>query len=167
VTLLAIDPGSNIGWALFSLANGEEIGRGVMRFPQFAHSLHYKPQQDVAKLAFTTRSNTARPQYAVKKVVYESWYTNPDMSLGGSTGVASEVIGVLKYLCHQADITPVAQRSAILRPTSLHARYEWPRTKTGNEKHLPDEDAAYLHGFHYLVSNGILRPNQDELRKTL
>lgn len=159
MTLLAIDPGKNIGWALFSLANGEEIGRSVMDFDLFSHSLNYRPRVSTDKLVFTPRKAvTARSEYLVKEIVYESWYLDPDIPQGGSVGNASEVIGVLKYLANQAGIPIHSQRSAILPVAMKHTGFRKPLTKTGKEKHLPDEDSAYLHGMYRLISTGVATP---------
>lgn len=165
MTLLSIDPGKNIGWALFSLANGEEVGRGVMDFDLFSHSLNYRPRVSPNRLVFTPRKAvTARSEYLVKEIVYESWYLDPGTPQGGSVGNASEVIGVLKYLALQAGIPIHAQRSAILPVAMKHAGYEKPMTRNGREKHLPDEDSAYLHGMYRLIGTGTVQPpNQPPL----
>lgn len=161
MTTLAIDPGGNIGWALFS-PEGKEIGRGVMDFRLFSHSLHYKPSLYRDRLVFTPRGiATERSTYPVRRLVYESWFTDPGTPQGGSQGPAQEVIGVLKYLCLQAGITPVPQRSAILPVAMKHCGYELPVTRGGNQKHLPDQDSAWLHGMEYLIANGEVSPPND------
>lgn len=161
MTLLAIDPGARIGWALFG-NDHEEIGRGVMDFTLFSHSIHYKPSQAVNRIMFSPRGvERALAVVAVSEVVYESYYQDPGVKQGGSTGPAQEVIGVVKYLCLQAGIEPVAQRSAILPVAMAHCGYEKPKTRNGNDKHLPDEDSAWLHGMEYLISKGRIRPPHD------
>lgn len=162
MTILSIDPGERIGWALFD-DFGTEIGRGVMDFKTFSHSIHYKPQMYREHIMFMPRGIArATAALPVDEVVYESFYHDPGVKQGGSTGPAQEVIGVVKYLCLQAGIAPTAQRSALVvgerSPAVIHTGYEYPRTKTGNPKHLPDEDAAWLHGMYYLIQTKVIEP---------
>lgn len=161
VTTLSIDPGANIGWALFSVA-GEEMARGVMDFIEFSHSLHYKPTIDPEVLFFTVRGTSLpRSVYPVTKLIYESFFLDPGVPQGGSTGPTQEVIGVLKYLCLQSGIEVYEQRSAILPVAMKHCGYEPPVTRNGNKKHLPDDDSAWLHGMEHFISKGIIRPPND------
>lgn len=160
MTLLSIDPGARIGWALFT-DEGEEIGRGVYDFRLFSHSIHYKPTRYPDKILFTSREGDNQGEHLVDQVVYESYYLDPGKPQGGSTGPAQEVIGVVKYLCLQAGIEPAAQRSAILPVAMKHWGYEPPVTRTGNKKHLPDQDSAWLHGKYRLTDLGVLTPPID------
>jgi hypothetical protein len=141
MAVLSIDPGGNIGWAVFR-DDGGLLAKGKMKFDLFAHSLHYKPAAGSTTLTFVPRgSNIA--EVKISKVVYESYYLDPDRPQGGSTGPAQEVIGVLKYLCLQAGIEPVAQRAVILRVAMQHEGY------VQDKAHLPDEDSAELHGRYF------------------
>lgn len=145
--ILSIDPGKRIGWALFD-GMGEEIGRGVMDFKQFAHSLHYKPRQSAETLSFMARGALDEGPHEVTHVVFEAYYLDPGTKQGGSTGPAQEVIGVLKYLCLQAGIEWGEQRSAILPVAKVHHGY------VQRVQHLPDQDSAWLHGMYYMVDQG-------------
>jgi hypothetical protein len=163
VTTLSIDPGGTIGWALFD-DRGGEIGRGKMDFETFSHSIHYKPQLSYDQIQFMPRGIArATAGLMIDEVVYESFYQDPGIKQGGSTGPAQEVIGVVKYLCLQAGIHPTAQRSALLPVAMKHHGYEPPVTKTGNPKHLPDEDSAWLHGMYYLTFMGKIKPRDATL----
>jgi len=157
MTLLSIDPGSNVGWALFD-DRGDEIARGVYPFVKFIHSIHYKPTRYPNRVIFTARDSEADGEHLVDKVVYESWYQDPGTPQGGSQGPAQEVIGILKYLSAQAGIEPAAQRSAILPVAMKHWGYEPPVTRSGNKKHLPDQDSAWLHGKYRLTALGVIQP---------
>jgi hypothetical protein len=175
VTLLSIDPGKRIGWAVFA-NNGTEIGRGVLDFERFAHSLNYRPGVSYDRLIFTPRGVEGKDHHMdngtlkIRDLTYESFYSDPGVKQGGSIGEAQEVIGVLKYLCLQAGIIPHAQRAALVvgqdSPAVRLTGYEYPLTSTGNEKHLPDEDAAWLHGMYRLIDTGVIRPPHD-VRDTL
>jgi hypothetical protein len=160
MTVLIIDPGETVGWALFD-DWGTELGRGKMPQTLFWHSIHYKPQRSVREIFFTPRNSRLSGTVGVDEVVYESFYLDPGVKQGGSTGPAQEVIGVLKYLCAQAGIEPTAQRSAILPVAMKHCGYQTPLTRNGKPKHLPDEDSAWLHGMHYFIGEGIISPPHD------
>jgi len=158
--LLSIDPGETTGWAIFDF-NGKLISKGAYDRETFDHAFMRRG------IVLTFADRPRRIEYKITRVVCESFYTDPDIPQGGSQGGAQKVIGIVERECRLADVPLVMQRSAILNTAVIHAGYEWPMTRTGNKKHLPDEDSAYLHGFYYFVDRGIIHPNREALEATL
>ena len=148
MTLLAIDPGRSkllpsIGYALFTDA-GAEIERGEITWGQLCTSYTFNEWGD-SQLVFddSKRSRT------VHEVVVENFINNT-RSRGGQTNGTSEVIGALEILATQAAVPFTRQPNTILPVAKLHAGY------VDRRKHLPHQDAAYLHGYYYLVGKGVL-----------
>ena len=151
MTLLAIDPGrsvkASIGWALFG-ANGptdwREIDRGELTWAELCRYLRLHDIDWVDPgLAFK--------EWFITEVVIEN-FVNNTRSRGGQTNGTSEVIGAVEILATQAGVSFTRQPNTILPVAKLHAGYEQ------TLKHLPHQDAAFLHGYYYLVSKGRLQP---------
>ena len=87
----------------------------------------------------------------ITEVVIENFVNNP-RSRGGQTNGTSEVIGAVEILAAQAGVPFTRQPNTILPVAKLHAGYEQ------KLKHLPHQDAAFLHGYYYLVSKDRLQP---------
>ena len=154
MTLLAIDPGrsvkeASIGYCIFG-TNGpkdwREIERGSLMWDDFVKKLVVRdegPNVVTPWLAFD--------DYYIEEVVIENFINNT-RSRGGQTNGTSEVIGAVEYACIKGDTPFKRQPNTILPVAKLHAGYEQ------TLKHLPHQDAAFLHGFYYLVGKGRLTP---------
>lgn len=147
MTLLAIDPGRSvkpsIGWSLFSTDPGHELMRGELTWDQLVIAL--QPWTLGTASFFDHEGGWTR----VHEVVIENFINNPK-SRGGQTNGTSEVIGAVEFFCAQNEVPFTRQPNTILPVAKLQAGY------TDTHKHLPHEDAAFLHGFHYLVGKGVL-----------
>ena len=150
MTLLAIDPGRSkllpsIGYALFTDA-GAEIERGELTWDGLWQSLWLYAGRG-SGLSFTLLGPLRH--FSIKAVVIENFINNPK-SRGGQTNGTSEVIGAVEFLCAQGDVPFTRQPNTVLPVAKLHAGY------VDRRKHLPHQDAAYLHGYYYLVGKGVL-----------
>jgi hypothetical protein len=143
VTTLAIDPGKRIGYAIFE--DGKETLRGVTDWEQLCRRL-----DGGARLRYA--------DYRITEVVIENYVNDPGTPQGGQENPAAEVIGAVRILCVQTDTPFTRQPASILSVAMKHAGYTPPVTRTGNKKHLPDEDSAFLHGFYYEISRGRAQP---------
>ena len=155
MTLLAIDPGKRIGYALFTDA-GEDIERGVIQFDDW-FSEPYRAVE-IVNLLPTRKPNLLFKErcYEITQLVVEGFRHDPDIPQGGSLHEASQIVGSVKTLAAVTN-TPIAvQYSRILPVAMMHAGYEPPKTRTGNKKHLPDEDSAWLHGRYWLTERGVI-----------
>lgn len=149
MTLLSIDPGKRIGYALFT-DEGEDIERGVIQFDDWFES-------ENASIPVPTFLNFFKNgvNYDITQLVVEGYRHDPTVQQGGSLHEASQIVGAVKMLSALSG-TPIAvQYSRILPVAMMHAGYEPPVTKTGNKKHLPDEDSAWLHGRYWLTEQGV------------
>ena len=152
MTLLSIDPGrakkASIGYCLFT-EKGEEITRGEMTFEQLVWALYF----DRSGVTFMGRS--------IYTIVIENFVNNAK-SRGGQTNGTSECIGAVEYVAIRGETDMIRQPPAILPVAKLQAQY------VDRLGHLPHQDSAYLHGFYYLVSIGVLQPKglADTLKST-
>ena len=145
--MLAIDPGravkASIGYALFDSDSGAELFRGEMTWEDLVTSYHFDYD---GWLCFDTGVSRL-----ITEVVIEN-FVNNTRSRGGQTNGTSEVIGAVEILATQAGVPFTRQPNTILPVAKLHAGYEQ------TLKHLPHQDAAFLHGYYYLVSKDRLQP---------
>ena len=140
MTLLAIDPGIRIGWALFR-TDGSEVARGVTNWDGLFSNLGNWDDELVWW-----------PKWKIDHLVVEDYIGRPGAKNGGQHFDASEVIGGLRLLANQTNTLIVRQRAVdVLKVAALHAGYKLPKG------HLPDQDSAYLHGYYRLEQLGILR----------
>ena len=158
MTVLALDGGKNIGYALFT-DTGEEIDRGVTDYRYF-----FSPYNDpyynffqVFDLDLGLGNHVAFQGYVISTIVVEGIMHNPMINQGGSQRWESQVEGAARMLGVIASVKVVVQRPGdALATTLMHEGLEWPKTKTGRKKHLPDDLAAWLHGRYYFRSIGVL-----------
>lgn len=151
MTLLAIDPGKRIGYALFETTGGE-IERGVIQFDEwFMPSWEGGPlesEEFMSCLKF-------RDRY-IDQIVVEGYRHDPRVSQGGSLHWASQIEGAVKMAGALHGVPVAVQYASSLAVAKIIAGYKDPVTKTGKKKHLPDEDSAYLHGMYWLRSQDIV-----------
>lgn len=157
--LLAVDPGRaktpSIGWCMFD-HTGEELARGVLTWDDLVK--HLKLERGLVG----THTWLSFNGFFIECVVVEDFINDPKRTArGGQRNGASEVIGALEMMAAQADdVLFVRQKPDKLAPAAAHTGYKIPinpRTKRPLS-HMPHEDAAYLHGYYYLESVGILEP---------
>jgi len=152
VTLLAIDGGDkNVGYALFT-DEGEEIERGVITFENFEEwfwlgldrELMFSPPLD-------------GPIHEITQLVVEGYRHDPGVKQGGSIHGASQIEGAVKILGAVTGIPVTVQYAGQALPVAKQITgYTGDLTKTGNKKHLPDQDSAWLHGIYWLHCNEII-----------
>lgn len=156
MTILAIDPGKRIGYALFT-DKGSEVERGIVQFddwflaPKYEKGLEIRDNDDGSgnRLLFLCA-------WYIDKLVVEGFTHDPTVKQGGSQHEASQIIGSVKTFGQQTETPVYVQPASILSVAMLITGYEKPVTRTGNKKHLPDEDSAWLHGRYWLHANEIL-----------
>lgn len=132
--LLSVDPGDNVGYALWD--GGTCYENAVVRRPVFMDML-------------------ARGYFeGVDKVVAENFrlFRGRAQRQTGSKMPASIVLGALELWCRMHGIWLTTQEPGILPIASKHANRPLPAG------HCPDDLSAYLHGFEYLVTNDVLKP---------
>lgn len=161
MTLLAIDPGRSykgddtIGWSMFR-EDGSEFKRDRISWDLMARSLWVRglhDEEDIGRgqLWFSPYMYGG---YRVLEVVCEDFVNDPKSARGGQRNGPSECIGAIEILATQAGVPFHRQRSEALGPAKLHA----PKDSWADLKHLRHEDAAYLHGYEFLVRQGRLQP---------
>lgn len=150
MTILAIDPGKRIGYALFTDA-GEEIERGVVQFDDW-----FKNFWSDGLFRLYDSALEFKEDHDIYQLVIEGYRHDPRVGQGGSLHEASQIIGSVKMMAALARVPLEVQFSRILPVAQIIAGYKPPVTKTGNKKHLPDEDSAYLHGMYWLRAQGII-----------
>lgn len=150
MTLLAIDPGrsvkeASIGYCVFQDVSGHgdirEMERGEIAWHGLVHLLRPYPASLLLRFK----------DVSISEVVVEN-FVNNTRSRGGQTNGPSEVIGAIEYAAALCGTPFTRQPNTILPVAKLHAGYEQ------KLKHLPHQDAAFLHGYYYLVSKGLLTP---------
>ena len=147
MTLLAIDPGRGvkptIGYCLFNMKTGEEIERGELDWQGLVNAM-FASREGLYFYVSTTKS------YIVNTIVIEDFVNDPRVHRGGQRNGTSEVIGAVEFTAAQCYVPFYRQDRSMLNAAKLHAQY------TDTHKHLPHKDAAYLHGYHWLVGQGIV-----------
>lgn len=149
MTILSIDGGKNVGYALFT-NKGEEIERGVIDFDTFFR-WETGPfiQYDGGWLHFKDRN--------ISRIIVEGFRHDPNVKQGGSLHWASQVEGAVKMIHTLTGLPIHVQYAGQALPVAMGITgYEKPVTKTGNKKHLPDQDSAWLHGIYWLHCNEII-----------
>lgn len=153
MTILSLDGGKNIGWALFTDI-GIDIDRGVVSYLEFFGK---QPPLTVFDRDTGNGNELSWTGYIVDVLVVEGIRHDPNISQGGSQRWESQVEGAARFAAAVAEHVELAvQPPNILPVTLMHESMEWPVTRTGKKKHLPDELAAWLHGRYYLRSVGVL-----------
>jgi hypothetical protein len=133
----SIDPGERIGFARW-WDDGTFIEKEVLDFQSFLAMLHHRTNDEIMD---------GDPQPSV--IVCEQWAFRPGQTGRGDTMVSAQVIGALRSYFWPGELT--FQDSGILRVTAMHCGLKVPKG------HIPDEDSAYLHGFHYFERIGVLK----------
>ena len=128
MNVLALDPGTTTGYALFKGEDGELFGSGVMGKDTVI------PWIDAVKPGL---------------IIYEAYRNRPYVKQGGSDMPASQVIGKIKEWCRANNVHYVEQDPSVL-PIAL----KWAGIKQP-KGHLSDENSAIAHGVYYLQKHGI------------
>lgn len=152
MTLLAIDPGRSykgektIGISLWWDNSWSETMREAVSFETLVSRLEIRNDG-----VYATTPWLGYGDYCVHEVVIEDFINN-EKSRGGQRNGTSECIGAVEFACAKAGVPFTRQSNTLLPVAKLHAGYEQ------KLKHLPHQDSAYLHGYEYLVSKGVLKP---------
>ena len=145
MTLLAIDPGKNVGWSLWLGDPFIEYSRGVFDFEH----IHYRFDLYSGKLWFRAGDRF----FQVDEIVVENYIGRPGQKNGGQRFWGPESLAKVEMYGELAHLPVTRQRPVdALEPAIMHSGYK--RTA----KHLPDQDSAYLHGFYYLETKGLISP---------
>lgn len=135
MTVLSIDPGESIGFAEWTLEG----------------DLLYKDKYDLGyfmqKMEWVIQSQT------VHTMIVEQWAFDPGKTQRGNKMISSQVIGMATLAAYMGRAELVFQDRRVLKIAALHAGVEIP--KNG---HFDDDVSAYLHGFYYFETKGILEP---------
>lgn len=150
MTTLALDGGENVGYALFT-DRGEDITRGVVKHTQFFEKVWEGGVFSTYESGFLYGFG-----YMIDTIVVEGIRHNPMINQGGSQRWESQVEGAARILSAVTDVKLVVQQPSILPVALMHESMEWPKTRTGKKKHLPDDLSAWLHGRYYLRSVSVL-----------
>lgn len=151
MTLLAIDGGKNVGYALFA-DGGEEIERGVILFDDWFVTGPYLASF-TQELCFLRNGLS----YGISQLVVEGFRHDPNVKQGGSLHWASQIEGAVKMLGAVTGVPVTVQYSGQALPVAKEITgYTGDLTKTGKKKHLPDQDSAWLHGIYWLHCNEVI-----------
>lgn len=155
MTVLSIDGGKNVGYALFT-EEGEEIERGVIDFEDFFKEFKIGISVDW----YSEEADIEWPKFKgmdINQFVVEGFRHDPSIKQGGSLHWASQIEGAVKMLGAVTEIPVAVQYAGQALPVAmLITGYEKPTTRTGNKKHLPDQDSAWLHGRYWFHCQGAL-----------
>lgn len=157
--ILSIDGGKNIGYAIWSVKGSE---MSLLENEVMPHTEFFDPEPEFEQ-AFEIRDYDLGNGnelfflgHRIETIVVESIRHNPKISQGGSQRWESQVEGACRMIGTLVKgVEVVYQPASILPVAMIHAGYEKPVTKNGNPKHLPDDDAAMLHGVYYAESKGL------------
>lgn len=150
MTLLAIDGGKNVGYALFT-GKGEEIERGVIDFDTFFRDLQVSGHDQI--LFHSDKSG----DWEVGQLVVEGFRHDPNVKQGGSLHWASQIEGAVKMISARTGVPATVQYAGQALPVAKEITgYTGDLTKTGKKKHLPDQDSAWLHGIYWLHCNEVI-----------
>lgn len=131
---ISIDPGDTVGVATWN-ENGQLIWKSKMSLDEFIEWCDTYPDRDVSTVIvedFTLRGHQAYRQR-------------------GSKLKASQGLGVAKAFAKRVRAKLVVQQPTILNIAAMH-------TGTKIVSHYSDDVSAFLHGYYYFESIGILRP---------
>lgn len=132
MNVLSVDPGDKrVGWALWT-ESGELKGNGILDPDKF--------------LSMLIRTN------GLSTIITEDWRLRKERQKAGRPMLSSEVIGMLRYHAEATGCALIRQNPGILRITAMHADIKLPKG------HIPDDVSAYLHGYWFFESAGILAP---------
>ena len=149
MNLLAIDPGKNVGWSFWWGDPIYEYARGVFNFEHIRH--WFLLEDDSLGLTLWFRAGEGYCQ--VDELVIENYIGRPGQKNGGQRFWGPESLAKVELFGELAGIPVTRQRPVdALEPAIMHSGYK--RTA----KHLPDQDSAYLHGFYYLETKGLISP---------
>lgn len=151
MSILSIDGGDkNVGYALFS-SEGEELERGVVPFEVF-FDFGWESGPfllDDGWLSFRG--------WELERMIVEGYRHDPNVKQGGSVHGASQVEGAVKILRAVTGVPVTVQYAGQALPVAKQITgYTGDLTKTGNKKHLPDQDSAWLHGIYWLHCNEVI-----------
>jgi hypothetical protein len=121
MTLLAIDPGKTIGWALFN-ALGDELGRGVFNIDKLdEHLAVSRYELGDWGLAFSGTSDWD-DRRVIEEIVIENYIGRPGAKNGGQRFWGPECIGRIETYA-KLTRTPFHRQRAVdvLKVTALHA----------------------------------------------
>lgn len=150
MSILSIDGGKNVGYALFT-DRGEEIERGVIQFDDWFVTGPYLA-------SFTQELCFLRDglSHGISQLVVEGFRHDPNVKQGGSLHEASQIVGSVKTYAAITGTPVTVQYAGQALPVAKQITgYIGDLTKTGNKKHLPDQDSAWLHGIYWLHCNDV------------
>lgn len=151
MTILSIDGGKNVGYALFS-DKGEEIERGVIDFDTF-----FDLGWETGPFTIDEGGWMYFKGRGINRIIVEGFRHDPNVKQGGSLHWASQVEGAVKMIHTLTGLPIHVQYAGEALPVAKQITgYAGDLTKTGNKKHLPDEDSAWLHGIYWLHCNEII-----------
>lgn len=133
--ILSVDPGQErVGFACWR-PHGKLICKFAMTFEEALNYLASLP---------TSYTDIVFEDYRLRqgKAVAQS----------GSRMETSQIIGAIKLLCILRDMKWHCQSPQILRLTGFHAGVDLPKG------HIEDAMSAYLHGYYWFETQGILKP---------
>ena len=135
--ILSVDPGDSTGLALWN-------GLGELLW------MKKMPLED-----FIIWAGMSRLGERLKVIVCEDFTLRPragrNLNAKGNKLKAAQAIGVVKWLAYAHMSKLVMQQPNILGVAELHAR-------VAHKSHQPDDVSAYLHGYYYFETIGVLRP---------
>lgn len=93
------------------------------------------------------------PPVGVLKLIIEEYIVNPRVPHGGSKVETARVIGQLAYWARKHQVEVQMQPSTVLPVAQKHSGVKIPKDHS-----VSHQISAYLHGYEYLLRQGIIRP---------
>jgi hypothetical protein len=126
--VVSIDPGEHIGLAEW-LPSGVFVGKRIIDFDTLCD---YLEGSEIVQL------------------VVEGFVSDGHTKQGGSRQPASQTIGAIRAIARRRGIPIKTQSNGALKPAAMHSGISIPV-----KGHIPDDDAAQLHGFYWFESQGM------------
>jgi len=137
MTVLSIDPGERVGVAKWS-----DLGKLRMNTTMLL--------LDFEEYLTLDGWSDGEP---INAVVLEDWRLRQGKQIAqtGSRMLTSQCIGMVRLFAKLHGAALILQDPSILRLTAMHANIKLPKG------HIKDEMSAYLHGYYFFESQGLLK----------
>jgi hypothetical protein len=151
VTLLAIDPGETVGWAIFDPKTNAKLDGGQDDWPEFLRKL--AAGLEIGLLSYTRACHGCSPFEGVTEIVQEEFQIYPpDVGDGPPPYwdhvIVARVIGAVQILAELADV-PVAYQGADIKFDALRAAAAEDFSRPLYENR--HENDATMHGTYFLA----------------
>jgi hypothetical protein len=142
-TWISFDPGKRTGVAAWNDKGGCK------------GKTEYLEDDLIFYLRFQMKASRNSDYGKPKAIIYEPFRVRPDKALkfAGSVHEEIQVIGMIKLFAAELEV-PLVESS----PNNLKIAAMWSGTKIPAKGHIANPVSAFLHGYHYLHTIGVIPP---------